>query len=172
MTVKTILSILITIFILVACQSDPLRKRELCTEHSEWRDKNGPDSCSYYSESETCDQLYGKLEISSRLHKNAFEKDVFSGGMSSRWLVINEETIEYYSPSGDIADKGTCTCKNGKLKISWEKGENLPEEAIVYFNSPDNVELRYYDFPYSMNNFQYDKASDKINPTKIVGILK
>lgn len=171
MTNKTIITISLALFVLVGCANE-LRKRDLCEEHSEWRDNNGADSCSYYSNEESCNKILGKFEIKSRVHKGAYEKDVFNGGQSSRWLIIKEKSIEYYDPSGEIADKGTCNCEKGKLNIKWEKGDNLPERATIYFNSPDFVELRYYDYPFSMGDIQYDKSKRKNNPTKIIGTIK
>ena len=141
-------------------------------EHSEWRDNDGADSCSYYSEDELCNKIIGKLEIKSRLHKSALENGVFEGGMSSRWLEIGTDSIIYYTPSGEIADRGDCSCSNGTLIIDWEKGDNLPENAKIYFKSPDFVELRYYDFPFSFKTMQYDSLKEKSNPTKIIGTIR
>jgi len=146
--------------------------RRICQEKSEWRDKNGVDSCSIYFENELCQKIIGKLIINSRLHKGAFEKDVFEGGVSSRWLEISKDSIKYYTPSGDLADAGKCSCDRGILKISWENGANLPKEATIYFNSPNFVELRYYDYPFSFNTMLYDSLQKKNNPTKIVGIIR
>lgn len=168
---KIYLIITLSILTLVGCNSNN-GNRGICNEKSEWRDKNGVDSCSFFSEVELCNKIIGKLEIKSRLHKNAFENGIFEGGISSRWLVIKKDSIKYFAPSGEITDKGSCSCSNGKLKIDWENGDNLPEEAIIYFNSADFVELRYYDFPFSFNTLQYDSLKSPNNPTKIVGIIK
>jgi hypothetical protein len=165
------LIIALAVLTLVGCDSNNSNS-EICNNESEWRDKNGPDSCSYYSENELCVRIIGKLKIKSRLHKSSLENGVFQGGMSSRWLEISKDSIKYFTPSGDLADKGKYTCTNGTLRIDWKKGDNLPEEAKIHFNSSDFVELRYYDFPFSFNSFQYDSLKGKINPTKIIGTIK
>jgi hypothetical protein len=165
---KSLLIVLSVVF-LIGCKGN---NQNVCVEHSEWRDNNGPDSCSYYSENETCKKLIGKLEIKSRLHKNSLDNGIFEGGMSSRWLEIKKDSITYYTPNGEIDDRGKCNCSNGKLKIDWEKGDNLPEEATVHFNSKDFVELRYYDFPFYFNTLKYDTLKTKSNPTKIIGTIK
>lgn len=116
--------------------------------------------------------MVGKLSIESRLHKNALEDVVFAGGISRRWLEIKQDSIIYYNPKGEIEDQGSCECIDGKIKITWEVGNNLPKEALVYFNSADRVELRYYDYPFSFNTFQYDSIKEKNNPTKIIGIIR
>lgn len=170
MTKLTVL-IAIALSILAGCNGS-IQKRGICDEHSEWRDNNGPDSCSYYTKDESCKKLIGKLQIKSRLHKGALENGVFEGGMSSRWLEITKNSIIYYTPNGEISDKGDCVCSEGILKIEWEKGDNLPDEATIYFNSQDFVELRYYDFPFSFSTLQYDTLSEPNNPTKIVGTIK
>lgn len=92
--------------------------------------------------------------------------------MSSRWLEIKKDSIKYYTPNGEIDDRGKCSCSNGKLKINWEKGDNLPEEATVHFNSKDFVELRYYDFPFYFSTLHYDTLKTKSNATKIIGTIK
>lgn len=160
-------------WIFPSCQNQKGTKQKgICNETSEWRDHNGADSCSYYSPKETCPNIIGKLNIITRLHKNILEEGVFEGGMSSRWLEIEKNSITYYTPSGKMADRGTCQCKNGQMKIKWEIGDNLPKEATVYFSSPDTVELRYYDFPFDFNNFSYDKSEKPTNPTKILGTIE
>jgi hypothetical protein len=92
--------------------------------------------------------------------------------MSSRWFQISKDSIIYFAPNGEIEDKGNCSCSEGILKIDWEKGDNLPEKATIYFNSPDFVELRYYDYPFSFNKLQYDSLKSPNNPTKIIGTIK
>ena len=143
-----------------------------CEASSTWRDHNGPDNCSYYSPEESCDKILGKMTVVSRLHKGLLEKDVFEGGVSSRWFVVKKNSITYYKPSGEIADEGSCNCNNGLLKINWQNGKNVPEAALIHFNSPDTVELRYYDFPLKPNSFQPDTTKSKNNPTKILGVMK
>ncbi|WP_300661833.1 hypothetical protein [Fluviicola sp.] len=163
-----------TIFLalsICSCQDSGDYSDQLCEESSEWRDHNGPDFCSYYSQMSTCDKVKGRINIISRLHKGALEKGVFGGGLSSRWFEIKKGSIVYFEPSGEIADKGTCSCENGVLKIDWELGDNVPEECAVYFNSPDTVEFRYYDYPFRFNSLQYDSLKPKTNPTKILGVL-
>ena len=170
---KTLISIksilLILIFTLIGCENT---NSKVCNYNSEWRDKNGVDSCNYYPESELCSRIVGKLVIKSRLHKNSLENGVFEGGISSRWLKIDKDSIKYYKPSGEIADRGSCNCSDGELKIVWEKGLNLPVNAQVYFNSSDLVELRYYDYPFSFNTLDYDSSKGKTNPTKITGLME
>ena len=166
-----ILTVVICAITFIGCKSSS-KVRTLCTDHSEWRDNDGPDSCSYFSEAETCKNIIGKLNVRSRLHKGALENGVFEGGMSSRWLQIEENSITYYAPDGKVADKGSCSCSDGVLKIGWEKGDNLPEEADIYFNSENFVELRYYDYPFSFNSLKYDTLQPKNNPTKIIGIIE
>lgn len=170
-TTKALTILIFSLFYLTGCNGKPI-KRNICNKHSEWRDNNGIDSCSYFSDGESCDKILGKLEIKSRLHKGALEKDIFEGGMSHRWFEITKDSISYYKSIDEITDKGSCNCSNGKLKINWENGNNVPKEAIIYFNSPDFVELRYYDYPFSMNTFQYDSTLEQNNPTKIIGIIK
>lgn len=77
------------------------QKKRVCVEHSEWKDHNGKDFCAFYSEEKACDKFMGKLAIITRLHKGALEKDVFEGGMSSRWLEIKDKSITYFKPSGE-----------------------------------------------------------------------
>ncbi|PHR24532.1 MAG: hypothetical protein COA38_16385 [Fluviicola sp.] len=166
-----IVTVIISAITLLGCKSNS-KIRTLCVEDSEWRDNDGPDSCSYFSKDEMCEMVIGKLNIRSRLHKGVLENGVFEGGMSSRWLEIEENTISYYTPNGEIADKGNCSCSEGILKIEWEKGDNLPEEANIYFNSEDFVELRYYDYPFSFSTFKYDTLKPKNNPTKIIGTIE
>lgn len=176
--IQLIMKLFLALFLLIvicSCKSSGdntfENNRQLCDKTSEWRDHDGPDSCSYYDNIQVCKKLNGRLNIISRLHKGALEKGVFEGGMSSRWLEIKKESIVYFKPSGEIADKGTCSCENGVLKIDWESGANLPEKATVYFRSADTVELRYYDYPFSFNNLKYDSLKPKTNPTKILGIV-
>lgn len=168
---SAVLIVTLAIFALIGCKSNS-KDNPICSEHSEWRDNNGADSCSYFSTSETCKHIIGKLNIQSRLHKGAFENAVFTGGMSSRWLEIAEDSIIYYAPDGKIADRGSCTCSDGILKIDWDKGDHLPEVADVHFNSENFVELRYYDYPFSFSTFQYDTLKPKNNPTKIIGTIE
>jgi hypothetical protein len=144
-------------------------RRTVCSEKSIWRDKNGIDSCSFYTKEETCEKIIGKLSIISRLHKGLLEKDIFEGGMSSRWFEIEKDSIKYFKPSGEIADRGTCNCNNGILAIDWETGDGLPKECEIYFNSNQSVELRYYDYPYNFNTFEFDTTKAPKNPTKILG---
>lgn len=169
------ISAIILIIAICSCNNldDPAHEHEkqLCEESSEWRDHNGPDFCSYYDKTESCNNLNGRINILSRLHKGTLEKGVFEGGMSSRWFEIEKRSIVYFKPSGEIADKGKCTCKNGVLKIDWELGDNVPEECTVYFRSADTVELRYYDYSFDFNRLQYDTLKPKTNPTKILGVL-
>jgi len=145
---------------------------EMCNEHSEWRDHDGADSCSYYSSGSSCSKILGKLKIMSRMHKGFAEKDVFGGGVSSRWLEIEEKKITYFDPQGNIADEGKCSCKKGVLKVDWKKGDNLPTEATIYFRNQDTVELRYYDYPFDIMSFAYDTTKPKTNPTKIFGTME
>lgn len=77
--------------------------KKLCNESSEWRDQNGPDNCSYYSDTESCSKIKGKLNMISRLHKGALEEGLFEGGISSRWFEIKDKSIVYFKPSGEIA---------------------------------------------------------------------
>jgi hypothetical protein len=155
-----------SLFLLVisSCSSS-----KICNKHSEWRDNNGPDKCSFYSESESCEKIIGRLMIRSRLHKNLFEPGIFEGGMSSRWFDIKTDSIFYYAPKGNISDKGRCYCSNGILKVEWEIGQGLPKEATIYFNDAQSAEFRYYDYPYSFDTFQYDTTKSATNPTKIMG---
>lgn len=113
-----------------------------CSESSEWKDHNGPENCSYYSDTESCSKILGKLNMISRLHKSTLEEGVFEGGVSSRWFEIKDQSIVYFKPSGEIADRGKCNCKDGILKINWESGANLPEESRIYFRSADSVESK------------------------------
>jgi len=165
------LLLMILLVILYSCEEKKNEKRGICTEKSIWRDKNGADSCSYFSKEESCKHLTGKLSILSRLHKHFIDKNVFEGGMSSRWFQISDDSISYFTPAGEIADRGACQCKNGVLTIDWEIGEGLPKKAEVYFNSPDFVELRYFDYPFSMNTFRFDTLKTPDNPTKMVGTI-
>ncbi|MCT4562120.1 MAG: hypothetical protein N4A41_12175 [Crocinitomicaceae bacterium] len=168
-----ILIVAISAIVIVACESNAkIKIRTLCAEHSEWRDNDGADSCSYFSKKVACENIIGKLNIRSRLHKGALENGVFEGGMSSRWLEIEENSIVYYAPDGKIADKGSCNCSDGVLKVNWEKGDNLPAKAEIYFNSESFVELRYYDYPFSFDTFTYDTLKPKNNPTKIIGTIE
>lgn len=182
---KTIkLTYLISFFLVIAsCNgagwgNQPDQKEEVssagkkhCDESSEWRDHNGPDNCSYYSDKESCSRILGKLNMISRLHKGTLEKGVFEGGLSSRWFEIKDKSIVYFKASGEIADKGQCDCKDGILKINWESGANLPEESRIYFRSADSVELRYYDYPFDFMALRYDSLKPKTNPTKILGVI-
>jgi hypothetical protein len=136
-----------------------------------WRDHNVKDSASFYASKEACNKIIGTLKITSRLHKNLLEKDVFGGGMSSRWLEIRKDSIFYYTPTGEIADQGKCSCKNGILKVDWKKRYKDQMKYNIYFNSSDFVELRYYDYPYSFDTFEYDTSKEPTNPTKIIGTL-
>lgn len=163
---------MLALILLVGCAGQNTVKRDLCETSSEWRDHNGSDSCSYYAKEESCDKIIGRLHIQSRLHKNTLTDGVFEGGMSSRWLEIGENSITYFKPSGEVADKGKCQCKNGKLKTNWEFGDNLPEECDIYFNDANSVELRYHDYPYDFNTFSYDTTKPQSNPTKIIGIIE
>ena len=144
-------------------------KGKVCNKQSEWRDHDGPDDCSFFHKTASCDRIIGKLMIRSRLHKNLFEPGVFKGGISSRWFEIKDDSIYYYSPNGTIAGKGQCSCLNAVLTIKWEIGTGLPEEAIIHFNDQENVELRYYDYPYSFDTFEYDTTQSATNPTKFIG---
>ncbi|MNK05529.1 hypothetical protein D3C87_234120 [compost metagenome] len=147
-------------------------KRTVCTEQSIWRDNDGADSCSYYSTNESCEKVLGKLMIRSRLHKDLLENKIFEGGLSSRWLEIGKDSIHYFTPDGELVDKGSCHCANGIMKIDWKIGENLPEECEIYFNSADFVELRYYDHPFNFNVFEYETEKKADNPTKIIGTIE
>lgn len=169
--IRQTLIMALSMLILEGCNS-ATKNREICDKHSVWRDNNGPDSCSFYAKDIVCEKIIGKLEIKSRLHKGTLEKGIFEGGMSSRWLEISKKSIMYFAPNGEIADKGDCSCSEGILKIDWEKGDNLPEEVTIYFNSSDFVELRYYDYPFSFNTLQYDSLRKPNNPTKIIGTIK
>lgn len=137
---------------------------------SEWRDDENTDHPSHYSPQESCKKIIGRINIISRLHKNA--SGIFEGGMSSRWLEIQEDSAIYFKPSGEVADKGKCDCQNGVLQIDWKLGDNLPEECTIYFRSSDSVELRYYDYPFIFNNLNYDKTKPATNPTKILGTIQ
>jgi hypothetical protein len=154
------------ILLVFSCKSNDTNNKK-CQHKSEWRDNNGLDSCSFYSSKETCTKIIGKLNIKSRLHKN--KEGVFEGGISSRWLVITKDSIIYFSPTGEVADRGKCKCEDGKLTVNWAIGDNLPEKAIIHFNNPKYVELRYYDYPFSFNRLEYDSTKTKSNPTKIIG---
>lgn len=120
---KSLLIIALFVFTLIGCKSNSTQK--ICVEQSEWRDNDGVDSCSYYSKNELCDRIIGKLEIKSRLHKSALKNGVFEGGVSSRWLEISHDSIKYYAPSGEVADRGNCNCKHGILNVNWEKGDKF-----------------------------------------------
>ena len=170
------ISSLLGMLAITGCGSEKLPEEKLpkgiCAESSEWKDHNGPDRCSYYTKTESCAKLIGKLKILSRLHKNMLEEGVFEGGMSSRWMEIEKGSASYYKPNGELADEGTCSCKDGVLKIDWKKGDHVPEESTIYFRSADTVELRYYDHPFNFASLQYDKSKPATNPTKILGIIE
>lgn len=51
MTNKSALIALFAVF-LIGCKGNN-QNENVCVEDSEWRDNNGPDSCSYYSENES-----------------------------------------------------------------------------------------------------------------------
>jgi hypothetical protein len=165
---------LTALLLLFSCSSsgDGDGQLGICDEHSEWRDHNGEDKCSYYSSKTSCSKILGKLRIMSRMHKGFAEKDVFGGGMSSRWLEIEKNRITYFDPQGNISDEGTCSCENGVLNVKWKKGDNVPEKATIYFRDQDTVELRYYDYPFDIMKFAYDTTRPKTNPTKIFGTIE
>jgi len=138
---------------MMGCAGKKNSNTNLCNVESEWRDHNGIDSCSFYSAAESCDKALGKLKIISRLHKNSLEEGVFEGGMSSRWLEISRDSIFYFAPIGDVADRGSCTCKDGMFHFEWEHGVHLPTEAEIHFNDSTFIELRYYDYPFNFHSF-------------------
>lgn len=159
-------------FLLITCANSKKLSNNNTKQLSEWRDNNKADSVSFYTSIESCNKIIGKLKIKSRLHKNLIEKGVFEGGMSSRWLEIKKDSIIYFTPNGEIADRGRCDCKDGILNVNWEVRYNRPMEYKIHFNSKDFVELRYYDYPFSFDTFTYDTSKDPINPTKIIGIIE
>ncbi|QHI36623.1 hypothetical protein IMCC3317_19860 [Kordia antarctica] len=168
---KKISGLLFGIFIVISCANS--NKLNVNAEKSsEWRDNNGVDTKSFYTSSELCEKIIGKFKIRSRLHKNALEKDVFNGGMSSRWLEIGKDSIIYYTPYGEVADSGLCNCKDDVLTINWNVRYDRQIEYKIHFNSADTLELRYYDYPYSLDTFSYDKTKEPTNPTKLIGIMK
>ena len=158
---------------LYACDSDNNKSisNKVCEESSIWRDNNSSDKCSFYDDGAACDKIIGKLEVISRLHKGALDPGVFEGGMSSRWYQITKSKITYYTPSGDMADQGSCNCSDGLLTVDWKNRFNRKMEYKIYFNSKDQVELRYFDYPFDFNILQYDSASAPNNPTKILGTI-
>lgn len=150
----------------------PSGPREICDTTSIWRDHNGVDSCSFYSEDQRCKQIIGRFNVITRLHKGALEKDIFGGGQSSRWYEIEESRIRYYKPNGDVADEGNCNCKDGILSVKWESSNQKTVQYQIYFNTPDQLELRYFDYPFDFNTFQYDSTKRANNPTKILGVME
>jgi len=169
------LNMFITLFgilFFVTCANSKKTKNANSKIASEWRDNNAIDSASFYSTSESCSKIIGKLKIKSRLHKNLLKKGVFEGGMSSRWFEIRKDSIFYFAPNGEIADRGKCNCKNGVLKVDWHTRFNRPMEYKIHFNSSDFVELRYYDFPFSFDTFEYDTTQKPTNPTKLIGVME
>jgi len=150
----------------------PSVPREICDTNSIWRNHNDLDSCSFYSEDQRCEVLQGHMRIIANLYKGALEKEVFEGTLSSRWFEIDESTIRYYKPNGELADEGECHCKNGTLTVKWKERFHRPIQYLIHFNSRDTVELRYFDYPYDLNTFQYDSTKRANNPTKILGVLK
>lgn len=119
-------------------------KKDICENHSIWRDHDGADSCSYYSPEKTCEVLQGKLVIQSKLTKGRYTPGVFEGGISSRWFQINKDSIFYFKPNGTVADSGKLTWENGTLLLHWKNGKALPNKAEVYFKNKDQFELRYF----------------------------
>lgn len=156
---------------LISCANSNKLKLDT-VQSSEWRDNNGVDNKSFYPSPESCEKIIGKFKIITKLHKNSMEKDIFNGGMSSRWFEIRRDSIKYYTPHGEVADSADCSCKDGILAINWKVRYNRKIEYIIHFNSADTLELRYYDYPYSLDTFSYDKTKEPTNPTKIVGIIK
>jgi len=92
--------------------------------------------------------------------------------LSSRWLEISKESITYHDPDGNVTDNGKCHCKNGILKINWMVRYDKSMIYEIHFNSKDTVELRYHDYPYSFDTFDYDRTKEATNPTKLLGIIE
>lgn len=148
-----------------------LNEKAVCNDSSIWRDNNGIDSCSYYKSSAACKKIIGKLQVISKLHKGALTPGVFEGGMSSNWYEIKKDSMIYYKSSGEIDDRGSCNCHDGKLTVEWKKNYKTIEYEI-HFNSKNQVELRYLDYPFNFQTLSYDFKKPKVNPTKILGIIK
>lgn len=168
---RKLIIIICSVFIISACANS--KKSNITKEAtSEWRNNNEIDSKPFYSLNESCHQIIGKLKIKSRLHKNLMEKNIFGGGVSSRWLEITKNSITYFTPNGAIADQGICHCENGILTVNWEIRYKRQMEYKIHFNTINAVELRYYDYPYSFDTFSYDMSKEPINPTKIIGSIE
>ncbi|WCO00249.1 hypothetical protein [Psychroserpens ponticola] len=160
------------LFLFAACKNEKEANDGKNESFSEWRDNNEIDSISFYNSNDSCNKIIGKLNVKSRLHKNLMEKGIFGGGMSSRWLEIKKDSITYFAPNGEIADRGKCNCENGVLKVNWEVRYSRQIEYKIHFNSKDFVELRYYDYPFSFDTFEYDTTKDPTNPTKVIGTME
>jgi hypothetical protein len=170
---KTVLFlVLITIALITSCVNSKKTSDSINENASEWRDNNEVDSVSFYAANASCDKIIGKLKMKSRLHKNLMETGVFGGGMSSRWFEIKKDSIVYFAPDGEIADRGSCQCQNGILKVNWDVRYDEQMEYIIHFNSKDFVELRYYYYPFSFDTFTYDMTKPPTNPTKIIGTIE
>ncbi|EDP97747.1 hypothetical protein U8527_05335 [Kordia algicida OT-1] len=168
---RKIIVFIIGVMIVIGCVNS--KKVQVSTsKSSEWRDHNAAEGKPFYNSKEACKKVLGTLDVISRLHKNSLEENVFNGGMSSRKYVIIKDTITYYTPYGEIANIGSCSCKDRTLTVDWKEQYKRTIKYQIYFNSADTVELRYYDYPYSMDTFTYDKTKAPNNPTKILGVMQ
>ncbi len=163
---------LVLIVLMLTCCVNTNNAKVQNEKGSEWRDNNSVDNKPFYNSKESCQMIIGKINIISRLHKNFIEKGVFGGGMSSRWLEVDQDSIKFYASDGEVADRGSYRCENGILKVDWEIRHNKIIEYKIHFNSKDTIELRYYDYPYNFDDFSYDKTKKPNNPIKVLGVFK